>query len=80
MTASEKLMAMKQRIEEKASERTRRSGQLEQLMSQLTTEFNVNSLDAGKQLLADYEVEITRMTEDIDQKIQHIETAYAQLS
>ena len=80
MTAAEKLMAMKQRIEEKASERTRRAGQLEQLMSQLTSEFNVGSLDEGKQLLADYEVEITQMTEDIDQKIQHIETAYAQLS
>jgi len=73
---TEKLLAMKQQLEEDSAKKERLKGGLEQDFVTLEKEFNVTTTKEGDKLLDELTEQNKKITNDIEEKQEQLEKMY----
>ncbi len=71
-----KLMKMKEQIEEAKVEKNREEGKLEELLKQLKKEFKCKNLNEAKKILVGMEREIDKEEDALEKGINKLEESY----
>ena len=76
----ERLLSMRQSIEEKRAELNRLEGQRDEPLKALKAEFNEDSLAAAKKRLGEEQAELTRLDAQLDKETRAYAKKYPQLA
>lgn len=70
---AERLMDIKEELEQKKEERSKLQGELRGLLARMKDEFNVGSLDEADKRLQEMGIELEQMEEQLANQIEAIE-------
>ncbi len=69
----QKLLNLKNRLEEEKGARAELQGELNSIMKQLKDDFEADSLEAAEEMIIQDSAELDRMEEEIEQELAEIE-------
>lgn len=75
-TIEEKLLRMKQQIDEAKSKIDQTKGALDQLHQRLKTEFGVDSAEEAQELISKIEIETQTLNKEINELVTQLEEDY----